>query len=77
LKKFTFITLEGIDGVGKTTVAQKMKELADDLKIPLEVYQTPPDELSITANFVNNHFSTDAHFLFYLPVNKFVSDKFA
>lgn len=72
---FRFIVLEGIDGVGKTSVALQMGRLSREGGVHLQVYQTPPTGYLESADFVNNHADTDAHFLFYLSANKFVSDE--
>jgi len=56
-----FIVIEGLDGSGKSTVADELSQL-----LGAELYKTPPADYSVIREFVNNSENRDAAFYYYL-----------
>lgn len=73
--RYMLVAIEGIDGVGKTTIATALADHLRTLGQPVRIMPMPPEELAEAANFMNHNASTKAHYLFYLAVVKHTSDQ--
>lgn len=67
--KNKLIVFEGIDGVGKTTLAQMVQEALVSKKIPTVRYESLEDKNSgfnLIKNFIKNETSIDSSLFFYI-----------
>jgi len=65
-----FIVIEGVDGVGKTTVSRELARRMKAVRL-----QTPPRTFGNTGTYIDRNPKSIAHFLFYLAAAHYVSER--
>lgn len=68
--KHSFIVLEGIDNVGKTSVANNLVHQLRTRGAPAQYYKTPHQRFATSTRWINHNASTDAHFLYHAAMIK-------
>lgn len=72
MKTYPFVCVEGVDGCGKTTVAQRLAERLNGI-----YYRTPPGAYASARTFIDKNANTDARFYFYASSVLFASKEIA
>jgi len=70
-----FVAIEGIDGVGKSTIATELSTRLNNLGIPTLMMRSPVGDYQLAAPYVNNICDVDSHYLFYLSGVKHTSEE--
>lgn len=68
MNKGSFIVIEGIDNVGKTTVAKELARRQCQIDRPAVYYRTPPPQFAEVAAAVAERGSVNSHYLFHLAM---------
>ena len=69
-----FIVIEGIDGVGKSTITKKLALAINNLGVPAIAIKSPIGDYQLSMPYVNSKCDVDSHYLFYLSGIKHTSD---
>lgn len=72
--KNKFIVIEGIDGVGKSTITNNLALSINNLGIPAIAIKSPIGDYQLSMPYVNSKCDVDSHYLFYLSGIKHTSD---
>jgi dTMP kinase len=72
--KNKFIVIEGIDGVGKTTITNKLSKSLNGLGFPSIAIKSPIGGFRFSLPYVNRRCDVNSHYLFYLSGIKHTSD---
>ncbi len=73
--KNRFVVIEGIDGVGKSTVTAHLAHVLNDSGVKSIAIHSPVGDYRLSMPYVNREFEVNAHYLYYLSGIKHTSDK--
>ncbi len=69
-----FIVIEGIDGVGKSTIAAALVNELNKLSVPTILVKSPLGDYQLATSYINTNCDVNSHYLFYLSGIKHTSD---